>query len=235
VAHDVAQCLPVAPRAGRVDRLAPRLDVRGPGVTEVQRRLEREEVGQEVARPPARRWLEPDERHPLVGRRRGQPVGPDVPVVGLVVHRGAEPGVLVRGVRGHEVQQHPDAPAAGGFDQRREVVHGAVARIDGVIVAHVVPGVTHRRGEARGEPDGVRAQPRQVLQPGLDAAEIADAVAIAVGEALRIDLVEHGVGQPGRKPIFCHAVTLRGRGIAGPMGTPGAAGLCSTGIRRLDA
>ena len=28
--------------------------------------------------------------------------------------------------------------------------------------------------------------------------EVADAVAVGVGEALRIDLVEDGVGQPGR-------------------------------------
>jgi hypothetical protein len=189
-ADDLPQRGPVGQRPGGVDRLSPGLGRVEPRVAEVQRRLGVVEVLPVVARPRTRGG------HELLGRH----VGPDVAVVGRIGGAGPEPRVVGRGVPGHQVQQHPDATLAGRLDEPEQVVVAAVAGRDPQVVGHVVAGVAERGGEARVEPDRVHAEPGQVVEPGQRAGEVADAVAVGVGERLRVDLVEHGLGQPvGRR------------------------------------
>ncbi len=109
---------------------------------------------------------------------------------------GDEPGVLVRGMPGDEVEQHPDAAVAGGGHELDHVVVRAVPRRDAEVVGDVVPGIDERRVEARVEPDGVDPQPRQVVEMLDDPAKVADAVTVGVREGLRIDLVDDRVPQP---------------------------------------
>ena len=70
-----------------------------------------------------------------------------------------------------------------------EVGQGPEQRVDVAVVAHVVAEVGHRRAEDRREPDGVDAQPGQVVEVAGEASQITDAVAARVGERPRIDLV----------------------------------------------
>ena len=108
----------------------------------------------------------------------------------------AEPFVLVGAVVGDEVDDDPQAQPVGLADHGLGVVQGAEHRVDGAVVGDVVAGVGLRGGVEGAEPDGVDAQVAQVRQPAADAGQVPHAVAVAVGEAARIDLVDHRVAPP---------------------------------------
>ena len=72
----------------------------------------------------------------------------------------------------------------------------AEQRLDVAVVGHVVAAVGHRRRVERRDPDGVDAEVAQVRQPGPDAGQVADAVAVAVGEAADVDLVDDRAAPP---------------------------------------
>ena len=88
------------------------------------------------------------------------------------------------------------AALVGGCEQGRQIVVGAVAGGDLLVVAHVVARVFEGRIEARVQPDRVAAKVGDVAEFCGDAGNVSDAVAIGVGEGLRIDLVEDRVGEP---------------------------------------
>ena len=210
-ADHVLQGLPVAARSRGVGGVPPRLVIGEVAPAEVQRRLLVVEVLQVPALPRARRGHPGRDAGDVVGPPGGRLVGaPDVavalgarPVGGQL---GLEPRVLDAGVPGDEVEQHPDAALAGRGHQLDHVLVGAVARGDGEVVGHVVPGVDERRGEAGVEPDHVDAERGDVVEVVDHAAQVAHAVAVGVGERLRIDLVDHRVGQP----VSTHRGSLEG-------------------------
>jgi hypothetical protein len=84
-----------------------------------------------------------------------------------------------------------------GGEQRVEVVERPEGRVDVLVVAHVVAGVVLRRGIDRREPEHVDAEPGQVVEPPRDAGQVADPIAVRVGEAARIDLVDDRALPPG--------------------------------------
>ena len=146
-------------------------------------------------------------RAPVVRRpavRRGVP--PDVPVaLGAVpaARRLDEPRVLVRGVVGHPVDDDLDATPVGPGKQVVEVGQGSENRVDVGVVRDVVAEVGHRRPVERRQPD--RGHPERIIRPVVqvievlhDAAQIADAVPVRVGEAARVDLVDHAALPPGQ-------------------------------------
>ena len=94
-------------------------------------------------------------------------------------------------------------PLAGLGHQPVKVGQRAVLGIDVLVIRDVVAEVHLRRGIAGRQPDGVHAELFQVVQPRGDAVQIADAVAVRVLKAARIDLVDDGVLPPvalGRDP-----------------------------------
>ena len=107
-----------------------------------------------------------ERRRPVVRR----PVGrrPDVPVRVL-----AEPRVLDRPVAGDEVEQHAQPERVRGVAE-----------------------VGERRGVDRREPEGVDAEPGEVVEPRGDPAQVADAVAVRVLEGTRVNLVDDRVPPP---------------------------------------
>ena len=138
------------------------------------------------------------------GTQRGAPVvrliAPDVPVALGVVPRAArldEPGVLVGGVVGHKVQQHANAAGMRFGDQPVDIDQRAEQRVDIAVVTDVVAGIGHRRAKDRRQPQGVDAQLLQVIEMAQHAVEVTDAVAVAVGEGTRVDLVNGGAFPPG--------------------------------------
>ncbi len=115
--------------------------------------------------------------------------------------RRQEPGVLVGGVVGDQVDHHPDAAGVRLGDQPVEVVEGAEDGVDVGVVGDVVAEVGHRRRVERRQPDGVHPQRPggavvQVVEPGRDPGQVAHAVAVRVGEAARVDLVDDPVPPP---------------------------------------
>src|SRR4029078_11162492 len=86
------------------------------------------------------------------------------------------------------------------------------------LVADVLAGAVWRRGVDRREPDDVHAEPGEVVDPAHDPAQVTDAVAVAVGEAAGIDLVDHR-GTPPRRVGHRHSCRS-GDGVSrtGPLG-----------------
>ena len=102
-----------------------------------------------------------------------------------------EPRVLDGRVVRHPVEHDPDAPGVAVGDEPVELVQVAEDRVDVAVVGHVVAEVGHRRTEDRREPDGVDAEPREMVEAVPDAPEIAHPVGVAIREAPGIDLIDH--------------------------------------------
>src|SRR5690349_21851537 len=77
-----------------------------------------------------------------------------------------------------------------------EVGGSAEQWIDGCVVADVIPDVPPRRRVDRREPDRIDPQVDEIVELAGDARQVAGAVAIAVGEAPRVDLVDDAVAPP---------------------------------------
>ena len=102
--------------------------------------------------------------------------------------------MLDGGVARDEIHEDAQAALVAGRDQLVQGIECPVLGRDIGVVADVVAEVVLRARVHRRQPDGVDAEggigASQVLQPLADAVEIADAVAVRVGEAARIDLVD---------------------------------------------
>jgi hypothetical protein len=81
-------------------------------------------------------------------------------------------------------------------NQAVKILERAEERVDLPVGADVVPEVLHRRLEEGREPDRVDAEARDVVELRGNAGQVADAVAVGVGEAARIDLVDDGAAPP---------------------------------------
>ena len=154
-----------------------------------------------------------EHRLPVVGRRAvGLGIGPDIPVGMVVLAAGAafdEPGMFVGGVGPDLIDDDAQAEVMGAGDQRVEIGERAEDRIDIAIIRHVIAEVAHRALEEGREPDGVDAERGDIGKMGGDAGQIADAVAIGVGEAARIDLVDGGAAPPGSQCVGHCGLALR--------------------------
>src|SRR5262249_58054137 len=64
------------------------------------------------------------------------------------------------------------------------------------VVRDVVAVVLEGRGVHRLEPEAVDAERGNVIQPGRETGEIADAIPVAVGERLHMELIKHSVLVP---------------------------------------
>jgi hypothetical protein len=105
--------------------------------------------------------------------------------------------VLVRGVVDDEVHDQLHAALVERLEQPVQVGQAAEERVDVLVVADVVTVVVLGRRVDRGEPQHVDAQRHEVVEVGGDAVQVADAVAVGVGEAARVDLVDHRRLPPG--------------------------------------
>ena len=175
-------------------------------------------------------------RHPLPGAAAedGLPVGgrefavcaaavaEDVAVAGRRAGAGGErllePDVLVGGVVGDEVDDHLQAEAVGLGGQGVEVVEGAQAGVDVPVVGDVVAAVGEFGGVEGAQPQGVHAQRGEVVRRRVMPSQVAEAVAVGVGEAAGVDLVDDGlpppVGVPGGE-VGGRGGVVRGKGRSG--------------------
>lgn len=98
---------------------------------------------------------------------------------------------------GNDVDDRADSNRSRLGDQLLRFPKRAEGQIDRAVVRNVVAGVRQRRRIPGVEPQRVHAKCGQVRQVLSHAAEIADAVAIGVGEAADVHLVDDGVAPPG--------------------------------------
>src|SRR5262249_51262765 len=108
-----------------------------------------------------------------------------------------EPGMLAGAMVRHEIEDDAYAALVQRARQRVEIAKRPEARIDIDIVGDVIAEVGHRRGGDRRQPDRIDAEPAQIIDALEDSAEIADAIAVAVLEGARIDLINDGRLPPG--------------------------------------
>jgi hypothetical protein len=185
---------PSTPRSSQKRRVGP-VEVR-------LLRREQVQVPLAVRHPGPRRAAE--RADPVVRRvlaLRADAVAEDVAVAlraaRLGRHRGLEPGVLVAGVVGHDVDGDLDVALVRLGQQHVEVAEGAEHRVDVARVGDVVAVVGHRGAVEGRQPQRVDAQQLQVTEPGVDAFQVSDAVTVRIGERAYVDLVEDGVLPPG--------------------------------------
>ena len=123
---------------------------------------------------------------------------PPVPVAlrALRVARLLEPCVLVGRVVDDQVHDQLDPAVVQLLDELVDVVERAEERVDVLVVRDVVAVVVLRRRVHRGQPHHVDAEHRQVVEVPEDPLDVADPVAVRVGERPGIDLVDDGAPPP---------------------------------------
>src|SRR6185437_4206215 len=171
-------------------------------MAQIEGRLARQEM-MEVVLAPARLPAPggaAEYREPIAGWRAVRArIAPHIPVVarrGAAGPAVAEPRMLVGGMAADEIDQHFDSERMGALDQPVKIVERAEDRIDRAMIGHVIAEVAHRREEERREPHRVDAERRDIVELRGDAGEVADAVAVRVAKAARIDLIDDGAGPP---------------------------------------
>ena len=149
-----------------------------------------------VVRP--RRFLHAGKHHAGIGLARLL-VGPDVPVAERRVRiapRRLEPGMLVRRVVDHEIDDHPDAALLGRVGELDEIAERAVGGVDAVVIADVIAVVLAGRGLERHQPNGGDAEPVQVIQAAYQPLEVADPVPIGIHVGADRQAVNHRILVP---------------------------------------
>ena len=131
--------------------------------------------------------------------------------------------MLVGGVVDDEVKEEPHAAVMEAVKQPVEVVHRAERVHDGAVVADVVAVVGVGRLVHRPEPDDVDAEPVQIVEALDHAGQVANAVAVRVLEAARVDFVDDAFFPPGTVGIWRvreeeHGVGDAGKGESGERG-----------------
>ena len=107
----------------------------------------------------------------------------------------------------HQVDDDSDLVRGRVLDQLVEVRHGPKQRVHRAVVADVIPAVGQRRRVEGGQPNGVDAEVGQVAQAGPQPRQVAHAVAVRVGEAARVHLVDDRV-LPPHLPAVAHTSPL---------------------------
>ena len=110
---------------------------------------------------------------------------------------GTEPLVLVGGVVGDQVDDDADAGLVEVGDEGVEVLQGAVLGGQIEVIRDVVAGIHLGRGVEGREPHGVHAEGHQMVHVLPDPLDIADPVAVGVGEGAGVDLIDDGITPPG--------------------------------------
>ena len=98
--------------------------------------------------------------------------------------------MLVGRVRVDLVDDDPEPERVRALEQPIEILECPEDRVDAAVVGHVIAEVAHRRGEERAQPDRIHPEGGHVGQMRGDAREIADPIAVRVGEAARVDLID---------------------------------------------
>ena len=116
---------------------------------------------------------------------------------GRTRERLLEPWVPIGRVVGHDVDEDAQAQRMGIRQQAVRVIECPEHRIDASVIGNVIAPIRHRRHVPGRDPERLDAEVAQVGEMLSDSGDVADPVAITVGKAANVDLVDHGVAPPG--------------------------------------
>jgi hypothetical protein len=125
--------------------------------------------------------------------------------------------MALRGVIRHEVEQDPQPPGVRLVDEHPGSREVAEERIDVPVVGDVVSAIGHRRRVPRIDPEPVDAEVDEVVEVPADAVDVPHAIAVGIGEAPDIDLIDDGVPPPRVRSDGRHAPQSIGRSYAAEM------------------
>ena len=108
-------------------------------------------------------------------------------------------------VIGHDVDDHLDVRGMQRADHRVEVIQTAQSRVDVAVIINVIAAIGKRGWIERAQPHRVHTERSQVRHTRGDTWEVANPVTGAVGEAARVDLVDHRSGPQ----VCCDPVPAR--------------------------
>src|SRR3954454_4311562 len=104
--------------------------------------------------------------------------------------------MLVRGMVDDEIDHDAHAEGRRLVRELDEVAQRTEARIDAVVIRHVVAVIAPRRAVEGVEPDASHAQASEVGQAMGESLEVADAIAVAVLKRFDVQRVDDGVLVP---------------------------------------
>ena len=104
--------------------------------------------------------------------------------------------MLVGGVIDDEFGDDAQAAPLGFGDEAAEILHGAEIGIDGAVVGDVVAVVAAGRRIERQQPERGDAELLQIVELFGQSRKVADAVIVAVGKRLDVQLIDDGVLVP---------------------------------------
>jgi hypothetical protein len=108
-----------------------------------------------------------------------------------------EPGMPARSVVGDQVHEYAQPSGVGVGHQLVELGESSEARVDVAVLGHVIAVVEVGRRIERGDPEGVDPEALEVGKARPEAGQVTQSVAVAVGEAAQVDLVEDRSTPPG--------------------------------------
>ena len=112
--------------------------------------------------------------------------------------RALEPGMLVRSVVHHQLNEHLHPAFMRGVKEALEVVKRSIAGVHAGEVGNVVAVVPQGRREKRQQPQAGDAEVFEIVQLGQQAGKVADAVAVAVSKREHVQLIQDRVLIPQR-------------------------------------
>jgi hypothetical protein len=98
---------------------------------------------------------------------------------------------------GDKVQADFNLTPVGFPAESIEIAVGPVTRGDPVIIRYIITGILERRDKTRINPDGVDAQPLEIVQFLYNPRDVTDTVSVGIVIALGINLVKNGLIEPG--------------------------------------
>src|SRR5579871_1238960 len=104
--------------------------------------------------------------------------------------------MLVGCMIGNEIENDFQSALMHFLNQCVEISQGAEYRGDIAVVRNVVAEVGHRRRVDWRDPNPVNSKPRQIVEPPANSVKVPDAVAVAVLERPRIDLIDNAAFPP---------------------------------------
>src|SRR4051794_13016508 len=104
--------------------------------------------------------------------------------------------MLIGGVVGDEIENEFDAVRMQRVPDTLEIIHRAVARIDGAEIRDVVAEILIGTGVDRRQPYGADTEPFQIVDPLQQTGKIAVAVAIAVLKGNGGNFVDDSLAPP---------------------------------------
>src|SRR5438309_8191960 len=112
--------------------------------------------------------------------------------------------MLVGAVRVDLVDDDLEPERMRAFGERIEVAERAEHRVYSAIICDVITEVAHWRDEEGRQPDRVHPEAADIIELAGDSSKVADAVAVRVGKAARVDLVDRRALPPwGSGPGRC--------------------------------